>query len=178
MFDVLALLLRERQRVVPKEELLDAVWGSRFVGESALTSRVKAARRAIGDDGRGQRLIRTAHGRGYQFVGEGVGRYPFVHVRDAVSVTARAVDKGTPGIYNVADDEPVPQAVWLPYLAELLDAPAPRHVSEEEAAERFGIQTVYYGNQLRAASNAKAKRELGLRLEYPSWREGFRQLFG
>jgi pimeloyl-ACP methyl ester carboxylesterase/DNA-binding winged helix-turn-helix (wHTH) protein len=70
VFDVLALLLRERQRVVPKEELLDAVWGSRFVGESALTSRVKTARRAIGDDGRGQRLIRTVHGRGYQFVGE------------------------------------------------------------------------------------------------------------
>jgi hypothetical protein len=76
------------------------------------------------------------------------------------------------------DDEPAPQAVWLPRLAELLDAPAPRHVSEEEAAERFDIQTVYYGNQLRAASNAKAKRELGLRLEYPSWRVGFRQLFG
>jgi Transcriptional regulatory protein, C terminal len=56
--------------VVPKEELLDAVWGSRFVGESALTSRVKAARRAIGDDGRTQRLIRTARGRGYQFVGQ------------------------------------------------------------------------------------------------------------
>ena len=111
-------------------------------------------------------------------VGEGVGRYPFVHVRDAVSVTVQAVDKGIPGIYNVVDDEPAPQAVWLPYLAELLDAPAPRHVSEEEAAERFGIQTVYYGNQLRAASNAKAKRELGMRLEYPSWREGFRQLFG
>ena len=70
VFDVLALLLRERGRVVSKEELLDAVWGSRFVGDSALTSRVKAARRAIGDDGRGQRMIRTAHGRGYQFVGE------------------------------------------------------------------------------------------------------------
>ncbi|MGH9234137.1 MAG: alpha/beta fold hydrolase, partial [Acidimicrobiales bacterium] len=70
VFDVLALLLRERERVVPKEELLDAVWGSRFVGESALTSRVKAARRAIGDNGRTQRLIRTVHGRGYQFVAE------------------------------------------------------------------------------------------------------------
>ncbi|MGH8880771.1 MAG: winged helix-turn-helix domain-containing protein, partial [Stackebrandtia sp.] len=70
VFDVLVLLLRERKRVVPKEELLDAVWGSRFVGESALTSRVKAARRAIGDDGRTQGLIRTVHGRGYQFVAE------------------------------------------------------------------------------------------------------------
>ncbi len=68
VFDLLAVLIRERRRVVPKEELLDTVWGSRFVSESALTSRVKAARQAIGDDGRGQRLIRTVRGRGYQFV--------------------------------------------------------------------------------------------------------------
>ncbi|HEY7265441.1 MAG TPA: alpha/beta fold hydrolase [Trebonia sp.] len=68
VFDLLAVLIRERDRVVPKEELLDTVWGNRFVSESALTSRVKAARQAIGDDGRSQRLIRTAHGRGYQFV--------------------------------------------------------------------------------------------------------------
>jgi pimeloyl-ACP methyl ester carboxylesterase len=68
VFDLLAVLIRERHRVVPKEELLDTVWGNRFVSESALTSRVKAARQAIGDDGRSQRLIRTAHGRGYQFV--------------------------------------------------------------------------------------------------------------
>ena len=70
VFDVLAVLIRERGRVVPKDELLDTVWGNRFVSESALTSRVKAARRAIGDDGRTQRLIRTVHGRGYQFVGQ------------------------------------------------------------------------------------------------------------
>jgi pimeloyl-ACP methyl ester carboxylesterase/DNA-binding winged helix-turn-helix (wHTH) protein len=68
VFDLLAVLIRERRRVVPKEELLDTVWGDRFVSESALTSRVKAARQAIGDDGRSQRLIRTAHGHGYQFV--------------------------------------------------------------------------------------------------------------
>src|SRR5215468_10007970 len=69
VFDVLAMLIRERRRVVSKTELLDAVWRNRFVSESALTSRVKAARQAIGDDGRAQRLIRTVHGRGYQFVG-------------------------------------------------------------------------------------------------------------
>ena len=68
VFDLLAVLIRERRRVVPKGELLDTVWGNRFVSESALTSRVKAARQAIGDDGRSQRLIRTTHGRGYQFV--------------------------------------------------------------------------------------------------------------
>ena len=111
-------------------------------------------------------------------VGDGAGRYPFVHVRDAVSVTLQAVDRGSPGIYNVVDDEPALQAEWLPYLADLLDAPAPMHVREEEAADRFGVQAVYYGNQLRAASNAKAKSELGMTLEFPSWRIGFQELFG
>jgi pimeloyl-ACP methyl ester carboxylesterase len=70
VFDVLVYLLRHRDRVVPKAELLDAVWGDRFVSDSALTSRLKAARRAIGDDGTAQRLIATLHGVGYRFVGE------------------------------------------------------------------------------------------------------------
>ena len=70
VFDVLVHLIAHRDRVVTKEQLLDAVWGSRFVSESALTSRIKAARRAVGDNGRDQRIIRTHHGRGYRFVGE------------------------------------------------------------------------------------------------------------
>jgi predicted ATPase/DNA-binding winged helix-turn-helix (wHTH) protein len=70
VFDVLRVLIEERDRVVPKEELLDRVWGHAFVTESTLTSRIKSARRAIGDDGAAQRLIRTVHRRGYQFVGE------------------------------------------------------------------------------------------------------------
>ena len=70
VFDVLTYLLRHRHRVVPKTELLDEVWGSRFVTESTLTSRVKLARRAVGDTGRDQRVIKTIHGRGYRFVAE------------------------------------------------------------------------------------------------------------
>jgi pimeloyl-ACP methyl ester carboxylesterase len=70
VFDVLRYLLEHRDRVVPKAELLDAVWGDRFVTDSALTSRLKAARRAIGDDGASQRLILTVHGVGYRFVGD------------------------------------------------------------------------------------------------------------
>ncbi len=70
VFDVLVYLLTHRDRMVTKEELLDNVWGDRFVSESALTSRIKSARRAVGDDGRAQRLIATVHGRGYQFVGD------------------------------------------------------------------------------------------------------------
>jgi pimeloyl-ACP methyl ester carboxylesterase len=67
-FDVLAYLVAHRDRVVSKEELMDAVWGGRFVTEAAVTSRIKQARRALGDDGQTQRLIRTVHGRGYRFV--------------------------------------------------------------------------------------------------------------
>jgi len=78
VFDVLVFLVRHRERVVTREELLDEVWHTRFVTDSALSSRIKSARRAIGDDGQAQRLIRTVHGRGYQFVGavEEVGPAP------------------------------------------------------------------------------------------------------
>jgi DNA-binding winged helix-turn-helix (wHTH) protein/alpha-beta hydrolase superfamily lysophospholipase len=79
-FDVLTYLVSHRDRVVPKEELMDAVWGGRFVTEAAVTSRIKQARRAVGDDGRGQRLIRTVHGRGYRFIAD-------VSVDAAVSAT-------------------------------------------------------------------------------------------
>jgi pimeloyl-ACP methyl ester carboxylesterase/DNA-binding winged helix-turn-helix (wHTH) protein len=70
VFDVLAFLVAHHDRVVPKEELLDHIWGHRFVSESALTTRLKEARRAVGDDGDHQRLIRTVRGRGYRFVAE------------------------------------------------------------------------------------------------------------
>ena len=78
VFDVLAYLAAHGGRVVSKEELLDNVWGDRFVSESALTSRIKSARRAVGDDGHAQRVIATVHRRGYRmttrvdFVGAGV----------------------------------------------------------------------------------------------------------
>ena len=65
---MLTFLLRHRDRVVGKPELLTEVWGSRFVSDSALTSRIKSARAAVGDNGRDQHTIRTVHGHGYQFV--------------------------------------------------------------------------------------------------------------
>jgi len=70
VFNVLRYLVEHRDVVVTKETLLDEVWGDRFVSESALTSRIKAARRLLGDDGQAQRFIRTTHGRGYRFVGD------------------------------------------------------------------------------------------------------------
>jgi DNA-binding winged helix-turn-helix (wHTH) protein/tetratricopeptide (TPR) repeat protein len=70
VFDVLVHLATNAERVVPKEELLDEIWGDRFVSESALTSRIKSARRAVGDDGSSQRIIRTVHGRGYRLIAD------------------------------------------------------------------------------------------------------------
>jgi predicted ATPase/DNA-binding winged helix-turn-helix (wHTH) protein len=67
-FDVLAYLVQRRGSVVRKEELLDEIWGDRFVSESALTTRIKAVRRAVDDDGSRQAVIRTVHGKGYEFI--------------------------------------------------------------------------------------------------------------
>ena len=75
VFDLLSLLIERRGAVVRKEELLDQVWGDRFVSESALTTRIKSVRQAVGDDGTRQQVIRTVHGKGYEFVAE-------VHVVD------------------------------------------------------------------------------------------------
>ncbi|MGV3759644.1 MAG: alpha/beta fold hydrolase [Actinomycetota bacterium] len=109
VFDVLAHLVENRGRVVSKEELLDQVWGSRFVSESALTSRIRDARRAVGDDGRAQHVIRTLHGRGYRFVAEVDGEaepvtrtaadepdvaISFVEVRGGVSLAVGATGAG------------------------------------------------------------------------------------
>src|SRR6266487_560061 len=74
VFSVLAYLVAHRDRVVSKEELMDEVWGGRFVSETAVTSRIKQARRALGDDGKSQRVIRTVHARGYRFVADTVVR--------------------------------------------------------------------------------------------------------
>ena len=62
VFRVLALLLEQRERMVSREELIEQVWGGRFISDTAVSSRIKGARRAIGDDGKAQALIRTIHG--------------------------------------------------------------------------------------------------------------------
>jgi DNA-binding winged helix-turn-helix (wHTH) protein len=89
VFEVMVALVSNHHRMVTKSELLDAVWGGRFVSEAALSSRIKAARRAVGDDGTSQRYIRTVRGRGYQFVGR-VAHRGRAHA-DAGAATASAV---------------------------------------------------------------------------------------
>ena len=90
VFDVLTYLIVHRERVVTKEELLDNVWGDRFVSESALTTRIKTARRAVGDDGQSQTVVRTIHGRGYRFVA------PVAELEDAVASVETAATAAAP----------------------------------------------------------------------------------
>src|SRR5215470_1402668 len=70
VFELLALLLANRQRMVSKDEIVAKVWDGRAISDAAIASRIKSARQALGDDGRAQRLIRTVHGLGLRFVGE------------------------------------------------------------------------------------------------------------
>ena len=71
VFDLLVYLIRNRERVVSKDDLMEGVWGGRIVSESTLTSRINAARRAVGDSGAEQALIKTVARKGFRFVGDG-----------------------------------------------------------------------------------------------------------
>jgi nucleoside-diphosphate-sugar epimerase len=96
----------------------------------------------------------------------GTGMYSWLHADDAASAAVAALDQGAPGIYNVVDDEPAPQPQWLPVLAQALGAEPPPPAQSPAPPEALEMS-------LRGASNAKAKRELGWRPRYASWREGF-----
>ena len=101
VFDVMTHLVGNAHRMVTKEELFDTVWGGRFVGEAALTTRIKAARRALGDDGESQRYIRTVRGRGYQFVGAVTGASatpPPPPERAAAAASTHRVHAGPPTV--------------------------------------------------------------------------------
>jgi nucleoside-diphosphate-sugar epimerase len=113
------------------------------------------------------------HRRKFPLVGAGSGVWSFVHVDDAAGATVLAVEGGDRGVYNVVDDDPASVAVWLPYLAEVLGAPRPRHVPAWLARFAIGEVGVEMMMTIRGSSNAKAKRELGFEPIWPSWREGF-----
>lgn len=117
---------------------------------------------------------RQIQARRYPLVGDASGILSFVHVADAATATAAAVERGTAGIYNVVDDEPALMREWLPLVAEMLDAKPPRRVPAWLARLVAGPYAVAAATELRGASNAKAKRELGWSPRLSSWREGFR----
>jgi nucleoside-diphosphate-sugar epimerase len=111
-------------------------------------------------------------------VGKGTGVFSFVHVDDVAAATIAALERGPPGVYNVVDDEPAQVAEWLPYYAELLGAKPPRRVPRWLARLMVGPAAAGIATELRGASNAKARRELGWTPRWRSWRDGFREAPG
>jgi nucleoside-diphosphate-sugar epimerase len=114
----------------------------------------------------------------FPLVGGGTGYVSWVHVDDAVSATVLAVEQKARGVFNIVDDEPAPASEWLPYLAECAGAKPPRRVPAWLARLLAGDMAVGIMTEGRGFSNAKAKRELGWELRYPSWRQGFKEELG
>ena len=109
----------------------------------------------------------------FPIVGDGGGVFSFIHLEDAAAATVLALEHGRAGIYHVVDDEPAPMREWLPILASVLGAKPPRRFPPWLARLFAGEALVVMATESRGASNAKAKRELGWTLRYPSWRQGF-----
>jgi nucleoside-diphosphate-sugar epimerase len=122
-------------------------------------------------------LLEPVRKRRFPIVGEGGGFTSFVYLEDAAAATVLALEHDGPAIYNIVDDEPAPVREWLPVLATALGAKPPRHVPVWLARLFAGEAAVMLGTASRGASNAKAKGELGWRLRYPSWRQGFAEVY-
>jgi nucleoside-diphosphate-sugar epimerase len=118
------------------------------------------------------KLIRK---RQYPLVGSAAGYSSWVHLDDAASATVLAMEQQAKGVFNIVDDEPAPASEWLPYLAECAGAKRPMRVPVWLARLLAGDQAVIMMTEGRGFSNAKAKRELGWQLRYPSWRQGFKE---
>lgn len=116
--------------------------------------------------------------RRHPVAGDGSGVFSWIHVDDAAAATVAAVERGSPGIYNICDDEPAPMRDWVPLYAQALGAKRPFKVPLWVARLAVGQLAVHFATGLRGASNAKAKRELGWQPRYASWREGFREALG
>jgi nucleoside-diphosphate-sugar epimerase len=110
--------------------------------------------------------------RRFPLVGDGGGVWSFIHVADAAEATVAAVEHGRRGVYNIVDDDPAPVAEWLPALAQELGAKQPVRVPRFVGRLLAGEAGVVMMTELRGASNAKAKRELGWSPRHPSWRQG------
>jgi nucleoside-diphosphate-sugar epimerase len=166
---------------LPSEEvgpkMRGAVQALRYV-EDVVVSAGGAALRYGGFYGPGATndLVELVRKRRFPLVGGGTGYFNWVHLDDAASATVLAVEQQAKGVFNIVDDEPARVRDWLPYLAESAGARRPirlpKWVAQLLAGEMVKIMT-----DGRAFSNAKAKRELGWELRYPSWRQGFKEEF-
>ena len=121
----------------------------------------------------GAEQVELIRKRKFPVVGDGGGVWSFIHVADAADATVAAIERGGRGVYNVVDDDPAPVAEWLPALAEELGAKKPVRVPRFVGRLFTGEAGVEMMTELRGASNAKAKQELGWFPAHASWRQGF-----
>jgi len=105
----------------------------------------------------------------FPMIGNGEGVWSWLHIEDAAIATVSAAERGKPGVYLIANDQPLAVRQWLPAFAQWLHAPPPPQISIEDAMEASGADAVYYGTQMRGVSNAKAKRELGFQPRPLEW---------
>ena len=105
----------------------------------------------------------------FPIVGNGEGVWSWLHIEDAAMATVAAAERGKPGIYLVANDQPLQVREWLPAFAQWVDAPAPPQISVEDALAASGADAVYYGTKMRGVSNAKVKRELNFQPRPLEW---------
>ncbi len=149
-------------------------------GEDAVLAAGGAALRYGGLYGPGATddQVELVRKRQFPLVGRGTGYSSWVHLDDAASATVLAVEQKAPGVFNIVDDEPAPAGEWLPYLAACAGAKRPLRVPAWLARMLAGEVAVAMMTEGRGFSNAKAKRELGWELRYPSWRQGFRESLG
>ncbi|XGV96579.1 MAG: NAD-dependent epimerase/dehydratase family protein [Leptolyngbya sp. BL-A-14] len=108
----------------------------------------------------------------FPIVGNGEGVWSWLHIEDAAIATVSAAERGNPGIYLIADNQPLKVREWLPVYARWLNAAPPPQVSVEDALQIGGADAIYYGTQMRGVSNAKARRELNFQPRSLEWLVG------
>jgi nucleoside-diphosphate-sugar epimerase len=171
--------IREGGWVKTEEDPLEVVAGTKAINhlEDVVVRAGGAVLRYGGFYGPGAHddQIHLVRKRLLPLVGGGTGYVSWVHVDDAANATVLAVEQKAQGVFNIVDDEPAPVSVWLPYLAECVGAKPPRRVPAWLARLLAGEMVVGMMTGGRGFSNAKAKRELGWQLRYPSWRQGFKE---
>jgi nucleoside-diphosphate-sugar epimerase len=171
--------IREGGWVKTEEDPLEVVEGTKAINhlEEAVVRAGGAVLRygAFYGSGANDDQVKFVRKRLFPLVGGGTGYVSWVHVDDAASATVLAVEQQAKGVFNIVDDEPAPVSEWLPYLAECAGAKPPRRVPAWLARLLAGEMMVGVMTEGRGFSNAKAKRELGWELRYPSWRDGFKE---
>jgi nucleoside-diphosphate-sugar epimerase len=177
---------RDGRSLATEEEPLDP---SPLAAQTASLAAIRHVERAVADaplrgaslrygslygPGASEPLVEMVRGRKFPVVGSGEGIWSWIHVDDAASATVAALERGATGTINVVDDDPAPVSEWLPYLANVVGARPPRRVPTWLGRLAAGEVGVSMMTQVRGASNAKAKGELGWQPRWASWRDGFR----